>query len=109
MHGGLWKDLGDQEGFGAWTPQVCLSWGGRSGILGGFRPNSLCALPALELLKAGWGLDKVLIGMDVATSEFCREGKSNLGFKSPPGPQAPHHRGTAPPELHQGLPWCALG
>lgn len=49
-----------------------------------------CPLPALELLKtaiqaAGYP-DKVVIGMDVAASEFYRNGKYDLDFKSPDDP-----------------------
>lgn len=45
---------------------------------------------ALELVKeaiakAGY-TDKVVIGMDVAASEFYREGKYDLDFKSPDDP-----------------------
>lgn len=45
---------------------------------------------ALELLKtaiekAGYP-DKVIIGMDVAASEFFRNGKYDLDFKSPDDP-----------------------
>lgn len=45
---------------------------------------------ALELLKtaiakAGY-TDKVVIGMDVAASEFYRDGKYDLDFKSPDDP-----------------------
>lgn len=48
------------------------------------------ASTALELIKtaidkAGF-TDKVVIGMDVAASEFYREGKYDLDFKSPPNP-----------------------
>lgn len=47
-------------------------------------------LAALELLKeaiakAGY-TDEVVIGMDVAASEFYRDGKYNLDFKSPDDP-----------------------
>lgn len=35
--------------------------------------------------KAGF-TDKVVIGMDVAASEFYRDGKYDLDFKSPPNP-----------------------
>lgn len=47
--------------------------------------------PALELLKsaiekAGYG-DKIIIGMDVAASEFYRSGKYDLDFKSPDDPK----------------------
>lgn len=46
---------------------------------------------ALELIKtaidkAGF-TDKVVIGMDVAASEFYRDGKYDLDFKSPPDPE----------------------
>lgn len=48
----------------------------------------LIVLSALELIKtaiekAGF-TDKVVIGMDVAASEFFIEGKYDLDFKSPP-------------------------
>lgn len=47
-------------------------------------------LSALELLKeaidkAGY-TDKIVIGMDVAASEFYRDGKYDLDFKSPDDP-----------------------
>lgn len=47
--------------------------------------------PALELLKsaiekAGY-TDKIIIGMDVAASEFYRNGKYDLDFKSPDDPK----------------------
>lgn len=46
---------------------------------------------ALDLLqtaieKAGF-TEKVVVGMDVAASEFYREGKYDLDFKSPPDSQ----------------------
>lgn len=45
---------------------------------------------ALELLKTAIGKagysDKVVIGMDVAASEFYRDGKYDLDFKSPDDP-----------------------
>lgn len=46
---------------------------------------------ALELIKeaiakAGY-TDEVVIGMDVAASEFYREGKYDLDFKSPDDPE----------------------
>nr|XP_033780208.1 beta-enolase [Geotrypetes seraphini] len=57
---------------------------------GGFAPNILENNEALELLKsaiekAGYP-DKIVIGMDVAASEFYREGKYDLDFKSPDDP-----------------------
>lgn len=53
-------------------------------------PNAHTAHPptALELLKAAIAAagrtDQVVIGMDVAASEFHRDGKYDLDFKSPP-------------------------
>ncbi|XP_061544392.1 enolase 1b, (alpha) isoform X2 [Phycodurus eques] len=57
---------------------------------GGFAPNILENQEALELIKeaiakAGY-TDEVVIGMDVAASEFHREGKYDLDFKSPDDP-----------------------
>ncbi|XP_053539836.1 enolase 1b, (alpha) [Ictalurus punctatus] len=57
---------------------------------GGFAPNILENKEALELLKlaiskAGYS-DEVVIGMDVAASEFYRDGKYDLDFKSPDDP-----------------------
>uniref|UniRef100_A0A4W4G3J1 phosphopyruvate hydratase n=1 Tax=Electrophorus electricus TaxID=8005 RepID=A0A4W4G3J1_ELEEL len=57
---------------------------------GGFAPNILENKEALELLKtaiskAGY-TDKIVIGMDVAASEFYKEGKYDLDFKSPDDP-----------------------
>ncbi|XP_077444234.1 beta-enolase [Stigmatopora argus] len=57
---------------------------------GGFAPNILENNEALELLKtaiekAGYP-DKIIIGMDVAASEFFRGGKYDLDFKSPDDP-----------------------
>ncbi|KAJ1145109.1 hypothetical protein NDU88_011401 [Pleurodeles waltl] len=57
---------------------------------GGFAPNILENKEALELLKtaiskAGY-TDQIVIGMDVAASEFYREGKYDLDFKSPDNP-----------------------
>ncbi|XP_067880032.1 beta-enolase [Heterodontus francisci] len=57
---------------------------------GGFAPNILENNEALELLKsaienAGYS-DKIVIGMDVAASEFCRKGQYDLDFKSPDDP-----------------------
>uniref|UniRef100_A0A8C6WDQ1 Enolase n=1 Tax=Nannospalax galili TaxID=1026970 RepID=A0A8C6WDQ1_NANGA len=54
---------------------------------GGFAPNILENKEGLELLKNAIGkagcTDKVVIGMDVAASEFSRSGKYDLDFKSP--------------------------
>ncbi|XP_078064249.1 beta-enolase [Mustelus asterias] len=57
---------------------------------GGFAPNILENNEALELLKsaiakAGY-TDKIVIGMDVAASEFYRKGQYDLDFKSPDDP-----------------------
>ncbi|XP_028826277.1 enolase 1b, (alpha) isoform X1 [Denticeps clupeoides] len=57
---------------------------------GGFAPNILENKEALELLKtaiskAGY-TNEVVIGMDVAASEFYRDGKYDLDFKSPDDP-----------------------
>uniref|UniRef100_UPI00358EDD28 alpha-enolase n=1 Tax=Myxine glutinosa TaxID=7769 RepID=UPI00358EDD28 len=57
---------------------------------GGFAPNILDNEEALELLKhaidkAGY-TDKIVIGMDVAASEFYRNGKYDLDFKSADDP-----------------------
>ncbi|KAM9351369.1 enolase 1a, (alpha) isoform 3-T4 [Symphorus nematophorus] len=57
---------------------------------GGFAPNILENKEALELLKnaiakAGY-TDKIVIGMDVAASEFYKAGKYDLDFKSPDDP-----------------------
>ncbi|KAL7838064.1 hypothetical protein AOLI_G00264680 [Acnodon oligacanthus] len=58
---------------------------------GGFAPNILENNEALELLKsaiekAGY-TDKIIVGMDVAASEFFRSGKYDLDFKSPDDPK----------------------
>uniref|UniRef100_A0AAR2JZL9 phosphopyruvate hydratase n=1 Tax=Pygocentrus nattereri TaxID=42514 RepID=A0AAR2JZL9_PYGNA len=73
---------------------------------GGFAPNILENSEALELIKtaidkAGF-TDKVVIGMDVAASEFYREGKYDLDFKSPPDP-ARHISGDELLEIYQGF------
>ena len=57
---------------------------------GGFTPDILENKEAQELLKtaiakAGY-TDQVVIGMDVAASEFYRSGKYDLDFKSPDDP-----------------------
>ncbi|KAM9298928.1 alpha-enolase isoform 2-T3 [Gastrophryne carolinensis] len=57
---------------------------------GGFAPNILENKEALELLKTAIGkagyAEKVVIGMDVAASEFYKDGKYDLDFKSPDDP-----------------------
>uniref|UniRef100_A0A672PBU6 phosphopyruvate hydratase n=1 Tax=Sinocyclocheilus grahami TaxID=75366 RepID=A0A672PBU6_SINGR len=66
---------------------------------GGFAPNILENQEALELLKsaiskAGY-TDEIVIGMDVAASEFYRDGNYDLDFKSPDDPD----RYISPDEL----------
>lgn len=61
---------------------------------------------ALELLKtaieqAGF-TDKVVIGMDVAASEFYCEGKYDLDFKSPPNPDR-HISADELSQIYQGF------
>lgn len=68
--------------------------------------SSLASLSALELLKtaiqaAGYP-DKVVIGMDVAASEFYRNGKYDLDFKSPDDP-ARHITGEKLGELYKNF------
>ncbi|MGH0135926.1 UNVERIFIED_CONTAM: hypothetical protein FKN15_059142 [Acipenser sinensis] len=57
---------------------------------GGFAPNILENKEALELLKNAIGkagyTDQIVIGMDVAASEFYKDGKYDLDFKSPDDP-----------------------
>lgn len=54
---------------------------------GGFAPNILENKEALELIKAAVEkagfTDQIKIGMDVAASEFCKDGKYDLDFKNP--------------------------
>lgn len=62
----------------------------QSSLLGLTLMTATFLLPALELLKeaidkAGY-TDKIVIGMDVAASEFYRDGKYDLDFKSPDDP-----------------------
>lgn len=52
----------------------------------------LCDFTGLELLKsaiekAGY-TGKIEIGMDVAASEFCKQGKYDLDFKNPKSDQS---------------------
>uniref|UniRef100_A0A4X1UUJ0 Beta-enolase n=1 Tax=Sus scrofa TaxID=9823 RepID=A0A4X1UUJ0_PIG len=73
---------------------------------GGFAPNILENNEALELLKtaiqaAGYP-DKVVIGMDVAASEFYRNGKYDLDFKSPDDPSR-HITGEKLGELYKSF------
>uniref|UniRef100_A0AAY4BQ58 phosphopyruvate hydratase n=1 Tax=Denticeps clupeoides TaxID=299321 RepID=A0AAY4BQ58_9TELE len=73
---------------------------------GGFAPNILENNEALELLKsaiekAGYP-DKIIIGMDVAASEFFRNGKYDLDFKSPDDP-ARHISGEQLGDLYKSF------
>uniref|UniRef100_A0A667XRR0 phosphopyruvate hydratase n=1 Tax=Myripristis murdjan TaxID=586833 RepID=A0A667XRR0_9TELE len=73
---------------------------------GGFAPNILENSEALDLLqtaieKAGF-TEKVVVGMDVAASEFHRDGKYDLDFKSPPDPER-HITGEELAEIYQGF------
>ncbi|KAG7496448.1 Beta-enolase [Solea senegalensis] len=73
---------------------------------GGFAPNILENNEALELLKtaiakAGYP-DKIIIGMDVAASEFFRSGKYDLDFKSPDDP-ARHISGEKLGDLYRSF------
>uniref|UniRef100_A0A8C6SKP0 Beta-enolase n=1 Tax=Neogobius melanostomus TaxID=47308 RepID=A0A8C6SKP0_9GOBI len=73
---------------------------------GGFAPNILENNEALELLKsaiekAGYP-DKIIIGMDVAASEFYRSGKYDLDFKSPDDP-ARHISGDKLGDLYRSF------
>uniref|UniRef100_A0A671TEN0 phosphopyruvate hydratase n=1 Tax=Sparus aurata TaxID=8175 RepID=A0A671TEN0_SPAAU len=73
---------------------------------GGFAPNILENSEALDLLqtaieKAGF-TDKVVVGMDVAASEFYRDGKYDLDFKSPPDPER-HISGEELADIYQGF------
>lgn len=66
----------------------------------------LVVFSALELLKtaienAGF-TDKIVIGMDVAASEFYREGKYDLDFKSPPD-SSRHITGDELAEIYQSF------
>uniref|UniRef100_A0A8C9TJH0 Beta-enolase n=1 Tax=Scleropages formosus TaxID=113540 RepID=A0A8C9TJH0_SCLFO len=73
---------------------------------GGFAPNILQNNEALELLKvaiakAGYS-DQVIIGMDVAASEFFKAGKYDLDFKSPDDPKR-HITGEQLGELYKSF------
>jgi len=59
---------------------------------GGFAPNFQSNAEAIDLLvaaieKAGY-TGKIKIGMDVAASEFCKNGKYDLDFKNPESKEA---------------------
>lgn len=64
------------------------------------------ASSALDLLqtaieKAGF-TEKVVVGMDVAASEFYRDGKYDLDFKSPPDASR-HISGEELADIYQGF------
>ncbi len=71
-----------------------------------FSPSPSLSPSALDLLqtaieKAGF-TDKVVVGMDVAASEFYREGKYDLDFKSPPDSER-HISGEELADIYQGF------
>ncbi|KAL4659947.1 beta-enolase [Arapaima gigas] len=73
---------------------------------GGFAPNILENNEALELLKSAIAKanysNEVIIGMDVAASEFFKAGKYDLDFKSPDNPKR-HITGEQLGELYKGF------
>lgn len=86
-------NVGDEGGF---APNILENNEGKSSTCLSqttlwLRHALICCCPtALELLKtaiekAGYP-DKIIIGMDVAASEFFRSGKYDLDFKSPDDP-----------------------
>lgn len=82
-----------------------MGWGGGGGACQHLFNSSFC-LSALELLqtaieKAGF-TDKVVVGMDVAASEFYRDGKYDLDFKSPPDPER-HITAEELADIYQGF------
>lgn len=91
---------------GGQTPWIS-TWAGEAVDKGCWSLRSfLGPPPALELLKtaiqaAGYP-DKVVIGMDVAASEFYRNGKYDLDFKSPDDP-ARHITGEKLGELYKSF------
>jgi len=71
---------------------------------GGFAPNIRGSDEGLELVKvaierAGY-TGKVKIGMDVAASEFCKEGKYDLDFKNPNSDRSKYKTGAEMQELY---------
>jgi enolase len=76
---------------------------------GGFAPNVSGAEEALVILteaiaKAGYA-GKVKIGLDVASSEFYKDGKYDLDFKNPNSDSSKWLTGTELAEFYSGL--CA--
>ncbi|KAJ3085068.1 hypothetical protein HDU96_005603, partial [Phlyctochytrium bullatum] len=74
---------------------------------GGFAPNIQDNKEGLELLKvaiaqAGY-TDKVKIGMDVAASEFYKDGKYDLDFKNPNSDPSKHLTGEELAALYQSF------
>ncbi|KAJ3310953.1 phosphopyruvate hydratase, partial [Blyttiomyces sp. JEL0837] len=74
---------------------------------GGFAPNIQDNREGLELLKtaiaqAGY-TDKIKIAMDVAASEFYKEGKYDLDFKNPDSDASKHLSGAALADLYQSF------
>lgn len=64
-------------------------------------PSSALDLLQTAIEKAGF-TDKVVVGMDVAASEFYREGKYDLDFKSPPDSER-HISGEELADIYQGF------
>jgi enolase len=74
---------------------------------GGFAPNVSGAEESLELLKeaiekAGY-TDKIKIGLDVASSEFYKDGKYDLDFKNPDSDKEKWLTGTQLADLYLEL------
>jgi len=74
---------------------------------GGFAPNIQDNREGLELLKAAIAkagyTDKVKIGMDVAASEFFKDGKYDLDFKNPNSDPADYLSGDQLAALYQSF------
>jgi len=73
---------------------------------GGFAPNVSGAEEALELLseaikKAGYE-NRIKIALDVASSEFYKDGKYDLDFKNPKSDPQNYISGTELAELYLG-------
>lgn len=74
---------------------------------GGFAPNIQDNKEGLELLKtaiaqAGY-TDKVKIAMDVAASEFYKDGKYDLDFKNPNSDASKHLTGVELADLYRSF------
>lgn len=74
---------------------------------GGFAPNIQNNQEALELIKtaiekAGY-TGKIEIGMDVAASEFYKNGKYDLDFKNPASKESDWITSSALAEIYQGF------